>query len=119
MERRVQREELQVKHRFEAALHTRDGLEKSFKAALKEQTVARGRIGELEEEISIEMMRYRAKEKERDQLLEKQNVMRNEIKALRNRALKHQQRERRIQELQCEVEALSKAYHPESPRWAL
>lgn len=119
MQRRVQREELQVKHRFEAALHTRDGLEKSVKAALKEQSVARVRIGELEEAMNIEAMKYRAKEKERDQLLEKQNAIRNEIKALRNRALKHQQRERRIQDLQCEVEALTKAYHPESPRWTL
>lgn len=119
MQRRVQREELQVKHRFEAALHTRDGLEKSVKAALKEQGVVRVRIGELEEAMNIEAMKYRAKEKERDQLLEKQNAMRNEIKALRNRALKHQQRERRIQDLQCEVEALTKTYHPESPRWAL
>ena len=102
------------------------------KAALKEQGVARVRIGELEargwccwcpfitkysqsdwmtccaamfhctwvrsfahsilsqwkhwnmffqEAMNIEAMKYRAKEKERDQLLEKQNAMRNEIKA--------------------------------------
>ena len=31
--------------------------------------------------MNIEAMKYRAKEKERDQLLEKQNAMRNEIKA--------------------------------------
>lgn len=117
MQRRVQREEQQVKHRFEAALHTRDGLERSIKAAFKEQGQARIRIGELEEAISIEAMRYRSKEKERDQLLEKQSAFRNDLKAFRNRGLKHQQRERRIQELQSEVEVLSKVYHAESPRW--
>lgn len=117
MQRRVQREEQQVKHRFEAALHTRDGLERSIKAAFKEQGQARIRIAELEEAISIEAMRYRSKEKERDQLLDKQSAFRNDLKAFRNRGLKHQQRERRIQELQSEVEVLSKVYHAESPRW--
>ena len=34
-----------------------------------------------QEAMNIEAMKYRAKEKERDQLLEKQNAMRNEIKA--------------------------------------
>ena len=34
-----------------------------------------------QEAMNIEAMKYRAKEKERDQLLEKQNTIRNEIKA--------------------------------------
>lgn len=119
MQRRVEREEQQVKHRFEVALQTRDGLERSIKAALKEQSFARLRIGELEEAVNVESMRFRSKEKERDQMQERQNSLRNEIKVLRSRALKHQQRERRIQDLQCELEAYTKTYHSESPRWTL
>ncbi|CAJ1448899.1 unnamed protein product [Effrenium voratum] len=119
MQRRVHREEQQVKSRFEAALQNREGMERSIKAALKEQSMARHRIAELEESINSEATRCRTKEKERDQLLEKQNSLRNEIKAHRSRAMKHQQRERRIQDMQREVEALAKVYHSESPRWTL
>jgi len=119
MQRRVEREEQQVRTRFEAAMQTREGLERSIKAALKEQSWAKLRICELEEVIARDATRCRVKEKEREQLLEKQSSIRNELKAERIRASKHRHCERRIQDLQRELEALTKACHTESPRWAL
>jgi len=119
MQRRVEREEQQVKNRFEAAMQTREGMERSIKAALREHSLAKVRIAELEEAISIDAARCRAKEKEREELSEKQTGLRNELKAQRSRASNHQKCERRIQDLQRELEALTKACHSESPRWAL
>lgn len=119
MQRRVEREEQQVKNRFEVAMQTREGMERSIKAALREHSLAKVRIAELEEAISIDAARCRAKEKEREELSEKQTGLRNELKAQRSRASNHQKCERRIQDLQRELEALTKACHSESPRWAL
>ncbi|CAE7209570.1 mcm5-a [Symbiodinium natans] len=119
MQRRVEREELQVKNRFEVAMQTREGMERSIKAALKEHSLAKVRITALEEAISVDIARCRSKEKEREQLLDKQTSLRNELKALRSRASKHQKCERHIQDLQRELEALTKACHSESPRWAV
>lgn len=119
MQRRVEREEQQVRNRFEVAMQTREGMERSIKAALREHSLAKVRIAELEEAISIDAARCRAKEKEREELSEKQTGLRNELKAQRSRASNHQKCERRIQDLQRELEALTKACHSESPRWAL
>jgi len=119
MQRHVEREEQQVKNRFEVAMQTREGMERSIKAALREHSLAKVRIAELEEAISIDAARCRAKEKEREELSEKQTGLRNELKAQRSRASNHQKCERRIQDLQRELEALTKACHSESPRWAL
>eukprot|EP00931_Biecheleriopsis_adriatica_P060918 TRINITY_DN365_c0_g1_i2.p1 TRINITY_DN365_c0_g1~~TRINITY_DN365_c0_g1_i2.p1 ORF type:complete len:609 (-),score=208.66 TRINITY_DN365_c0_g1_i2:77-1903(-) len=110
MRRRAEREEEQIKLRFEAAMQTREGLTRSIQAVYREQEAAKAQMAELEEAIGAADARWKARAKDRELESEKLSALRNELKAHRARATKCQQKERRMQDLRKEIEVLAKTY---------
>jgi len=111
MKRREDHENEQIRLRSEIAWQTKEGMDRSIKAALRECSNCKAQSTALEAQIEAINARGKARDKDADR--QYMQGLRNELKAHRAREARSQQRERRCldlkKEIQREIEAFSRA----------
>lgn len=106
MQRRAEQEEERMRMRFEMAMRTRDGLERSLKAVLREQEQTKQQISDLEDWFISTEHTNKNEDKERIQAKRQEKKLTTELKAHRARAQRCLQRQRRTNDMIKELESL-------------
>eukprot|EP00930_Biecheleria_cincta_P040072 TRINITY_DN2748_c0_g1_i2.p1 TRINITY_DN2748_c0_g1~~TRINITY_DN2748_c0_g1_i2.p1 ORF type:complete len:787 (-),score=196.07 TRINITY_DN2748_c0_g1_i2:103-2412(-) len=106
MQRRAEQEEERIRMRFEMAMRTRDGLERSLKGVLREQEQTKEQIADLEDWFCSAEQTNKAEDKGRIQAKRQEKQLASELKAHRARAQRCQQRQRRTNDMIKELEML-------------
>lgn len=110
MQRRAEQEEERMRMRFEMAMRTRDGLEGSLKAVLREQEQTKQQIAQLEDWFISNEHTNKGENKERIQAKHQEKKLTSELKAHRARAQRCLQRQRRTNDMIKELESLKTGF---------